>query len=1221
MKKSTKMTLMAGLLITPAIVAQAGEVQAIGEETAVETKTEIEKLKDLAQKLIQAKKEALTKDTIETYKLDVANAITALSTATTTTKNTKIDIGNGQTKTINEIITAANKELIELNTLVTTITSFETKAKNKTFTTATKYSTEAKSIETAVGKLAPYQKLFISNLDKATYIFNAEKVVTSIAGLDAKIAYNTAEYRGKVTDARVAFDSLNKDNEQPLVYNVNRLSEIEAIIKEVEAIEDKVIDNAEISAITSTVNTYNALTPTSKRNYILADKKTTLDVWKNAVTTAATVEKQIQAISTEPFAKLGSITDATKKTTVEAFVNNTIKAQTAYNNLGPTEAGKVDLKQLVSSGSRIVALNEVAKVANSVISFSVYSSSDAQQVEAVEAELNNFDVNTENFKALTTVEKQDIQKLKEYLTDYLNDRKKEQTTIKEIDALITRLKTSGINSDDLVNALELYNGLSKEAKPYVSDYAYLQNLNTQYKAAINIVNTINSFNPEAKDFPTKVKSAKTAYDNLTSSLKAAVSNYSTLEGLVPITQLMQDINSLKATATTFRTDIAKARESFNTYTANVTVPSIPSTGDESSSGEGGSTTGNEQTTDKILEAKQELLKTYGPKLAELEVIIKAADDMMTKINQLSTKKGKEFMDELSVLSEQYKGLDSTIKKNITNAKTLTDLEKDYKSSLKVVTLIEQLPANTDKNFSSKVASAEKAYQNLTAKQKEDVYNYEKIQAVLKAADLIARIEKLKIGAKTFDADLNQLRQDYDALTDTEKALVHNVSKITEAEGNRKLAEDVVALINQAEPTAENYIAKLTAARKAYDDLDKTQQKLVTNIKDLTSRERTVKPILKLDDDILKLDPSNAKTFISKFKSAEKAYDKLSIAERTLLLNAEKFTGELRTIYKVIDAINAIKASSKTFVDDVKKARTLFENLPDEMKVQISNLSVLEDHELNVLGGSRVDALISGLSSVNASEYITKVKDARAAYKALSSANKKAVTLEKELKAIEKYISPVEKVITEIEGLTNPNNNLSNQFAKVNKSLQKLDEKQRSYITNMDKYSNLTNVTHVYDLIEKLKPSDRYYQGNLEAAKLAYDKLSQDEKLKVTNYYKLQEAQMDVDEAKNMMNMIASLSEKSSTYFVDIEKALAAYKEIPSGLKKQVTNYDKLKEAEKNMKAVQKVITQIDAIDPLAKNYASKAKSALKAYNKLTEEQKALVSNFDRLQEAVNELGL
>ena len=107
-----------------------------------------------------------------------------------------------------------------------------------------------------------------------------------------------------------------------------------------------------------------------------------------------------------------------------------------------------------------------------------------------------------------------------------------------------------------------------------------------------------------------------------------------------------------------------------------------------------------------------------------------------------------------------------------------------------------------------------------------------------------------------------------------------------------------------------------------------------------------------------------------------------------------------------------------------------------------------------------------------------------------------------------------------------------------------------------------------------------------------------------------------------MASAAHLSKQNQkTYFADIEKALAAYKEVPSSLKKQITNYDKLKEAEKDMKAVKKVISQIDAINPLDKSYASKAKSALKAYNKLTEEQKQLVSNVDRLLSAVNELGL
>ena len=69
------------------------------------------------------------------------------------------------------------------------------------------------------------------------------------------------------------------------------------------------------------------------------------------------------------------------------------------------------------------------------------------------------------------------------------------------------------------------------------------------------------------------------------------------------------------------------------------------------------------------------------------------------------------MDGLATLTTEYKALDSTTKKSITNAKTLTDLEKDYKNTLKVFNLIEKLPANKDRNFASKVVAAEKAYQN------------------------------------------------------------------------------------------------------------------------------------------------------------------------------------------------------------------------------------------------------------------------------------------------------------------------------------------------------------------------------------------------------------------------------------------------------------------------------------------------------------------------------
>ena len=280
-----------------------------------------------------------------------------------------------------------------------------------------------------------------------------------------------------------------------------------------------------------------------------------------------------------------------------------------------------------------------------------------------------------------------------------------------------------------------------------------------------------------------------------------------------------------------------------------------------------------------------------------------------------------------------------------------------------------------------------------------------------------------------------------------------------------------------------------------------------------------------------------------------------------------------------------------------------------------------DEALRCLGCKNMPCVSGCPVNIHIPEFIAKVKEARAAYNSLSSTNKKAVSLINELKEQEKYIKPVEAAIKAIDDLSNPRKDLSRQFTTVNNALQKLDAKQKTYVTNIDKYSNLSNVIHVYTMIDNLKPSDKYYQGNMEAAKTAYDRLSEEEKLKVTNYYKLQEAMLDITEVQKVMSIIASLNPSASSYIADVEKAAAAYKELPSGSRKQVLNYSALKQAEKDIKAAQKVIKQIDALEPTMRSYESKTKSAHKAYERLAESQKPLITNYNKLQAAIFELGL
>lgn len=1079
--------------------------------------------------------------------------------------------------------------------------------------TTSALSTAVNKVKTAYNVLTEQEKAALTEEVKKQYdnIVATHTIRKSIDEILIKKDTGTKLVE-EIGAIETSYNNLGSADYQKFIINYAKLTDFKASLQTVVDIE-KGIAEIETSAdalskIEIIIKDYKALS-TTQRNYLSKAQRDLIVSWDQTIAAAPRLIEKIDGISTTAFATWGTAIEATKVSTVKKF-NDTItnlSIELDKIKLASIPDG-VDSKELVTNKARLYALNEFAGIAKTILELNADSARVEKTLNEAKDKLATFDGKlTANANDLSGTDNLNLPHLKTFLEEYIQNLEQELVGIKEVEDLIKEL-ASDMDLVKLATAREKYNALSAEAKKFVSNVKQLTDLESNYKAALTVVTQIKAIDPTANDFAKKVTTAKAAYDKLTTAaLKESVSNYAVLEGYLAIAQLMQDIDALRVTNKSFREEYEKAKSTFATLTAGVTIDSDSGT--------------ENPNDDPVLIAKKQLLKVYGPKLDQFAMSIATADRMDQQIAELTSKSGESFMTALKQLSEEYKQLDSTIKSMMTKANELKAFEKDYTASLKVINLIEQLPASSDKRFTSKVTSAEKAYQRLTTTQKAHVYNYDKLGNVLKAATLITSIDKLRTTSKTFESDVKALREQYEALSNDEKALVHNIAKLDEAEASIGLAEKVMALINEAVPTAENYITKLKAAREAYDQLERSKQAIVLNAKDLFARERAVKPVLKLDSDILKLDPSNARSFLSKFKSAQKAYDKLSVVDRNLLENAELLTGELKELYTVMDAINSVRSSSKTFVADTQAARDLYEALSPELKEKVSNYKVLTEHELNVAGGSAVDEQIRQLASVEPLQFIEKVKEASEAYKKLSSANKKAVTLYNELKGYEKYIKPVEKVIKDIEGLSNPRNNLTRQYSKVRSSLQKLDGTQYSYITNMDNYSNLTNVIHAYELIEKLRPSDRYYQGNLEAAKTAYNKLSEDEKKRVTNAYKLQEAQLNIDEANVVINLISSLTSTSSSYMDDIAKAAAAYKALPSSVRKQITNYDVLKQAEKDVKAVQKVIKQIGALDLDARNAESKIKSAKKAYDKLTQEQQPLVSNYNILQAAIFEFGL
>ena len=1074
----------------------------------------------------------------------------------------------------------------------------------KSTTSAKVFKSKVTELQKAIEAVGEHTHLM---QNEKTEVENYLQVIKVINGIDALVPSTKNEYREQVRDLISDYDAILTPNLQNFVTNHKNLLEAKANIEAVEKVEALIkeitVDNV-ATTLKPATDAYNALTATQKK---IVNNYDSLQVMQKNNTSANSVVKLIDGI---------------KPSLSSAFVSKVNAARLAYEKLGNKPAeGESDSQKLVTNIRVLETLEQFTKLTSKVIALKIPKATEGDfttykaDVSDAYKLASEIDISTVDFSTLPDATKTALEKLLADAKAKISVAQEDINRADQIIAAINELKSTASDAAPLLEriaiARALYNekyvaatateeakGTSANAKKLVYNIAQLTDLEKQYKTVMKVINDINTL-PQyygKTSLISRMNSIQKAYDKLGNN-QQSVYNYNQLEKLAPVKEFITAVTALKTKDTDYEDKVKNLIADYaviqKTFDAEEYAPLLTLLADK-----------------------------YYKKLTDATASIAAASTIIDKINQLKTTKGAEAGNLIEQINAEYKKVKD--KALVTNYNDFKTIEKHYNAAKKVEALIAKIPAPTKanaKDYASKVIAADNAYKKLTELENIYVTNYTDVSSVLAPAKVMASIANLKVTSKNYLAELEAAQAAYDALSEIDQAKVLNAELLQEGATTEASVQAVMDLIKEAIPTAPDYMNKLVAARHAYNSLSKVEQKLVTNIKDLTDREKALKPVLSLIEEITKLDPANAKTFLSKYNSAMKAYEKLSFADRKLLTNEQRLITELAPIYNVMNQIAVIKQSSKTFVEDVAKARAAYNALTAAQKAQISNYSTLTDHELNVQGGAVVDSLIRAIKSSEPKDYIANVKAARTAYNALSSANKKAVTLLAELTAEEKYIKPVETVINLIAGLSNPRNNLSKQVASIEKAMLKLNDEQKKLITNMNDYTDIKNIVYVYDLIEKLKPSDKYYMGNLEAAQNAYGKLSAEDKQRVTNYYKLQEATTNIEGIQVVINIIAGLSSSSSTYFADIEKALEQYKALPSALKKQVVNYDALKLAEKNMKAAQKVMKQIEQIDPEVRSFESKVKAARKAYDKLLPEQKSLVSNYIFLTQYELELGL
>jgi len=1018
------------------------------------------------------------------------------------------------------------------------------------FSSATSFISAVASIEKSYNSLDEASKKLVTDNAKFEKYIEMASISKQISALRIS---NEVAYRDSVSTLKLTYDGLGEL--KGFVKNGVDLEVASANIASAKIIEDLIsaintTADSKVTAITKAREAYN--TPSGTNINVANVKKIVnnlaeLTKWEKVYKASLSVDKLIDNI------KLDATT----------FESKTLAAQAAFDKLAPEE------KTLVQKSERLNLLFQYATLSKQIKALKPTMNDYKTQLTELQSKVSQLNPGNGDDAAPLAKIKSELEKTLENLINI-------DVKIESVKDQISKLSKSDDIITDILAARAAYDALPSSAKSSVTNIKELTNIEKSYKTVVNVISQFEKLDPSSKSYISKAKSAFTAFAKLDDKNKTYVRNYKDLKDVVPVIDVIVQINALNPSKKTYKDDVKKATDA---YTALVDT------------------------------ALQDKVVNYAD-LTKAQGYIDTAKAFDDRVLALVNENPDTFVLKVAELTAAYKALDKNAQKLVEQAKTLSNYEKINKAVIKVIQQINALDP-TSKDYTKKVLAARKAYNALDDVSKKHVTNYASLTAVEDVASLIGLIATLKPTSKTFYQDMKTARELYDALPKEKQQAIVNYDALVAAENEQGLAEGVIELIKLTEEQDADYLTKLMNARIAYDKLSSNQKKLVTNIKDLTTREKGVKPILSVMVQINELDPES-KNFVSKVNSARKDYDKLSKDQKKYIDSIDVLL-KYEPVSNVVELISKLKSSSSTFLQDTAKVRSLYDALPADLQQYVTNYHLLQAAESSILGAGNVMQMIEALPSVDPKQYVKRIQEIRAAYNALPKDQQRAVQNYRVLQDQEKLIKPVISIVEDIDRLLTAKD-MDSQYQKILKAYDKLNADQRRYVYNDQLLLSLDNVIKVYNNIAKLNPKDKFYFGMVEAVRKEYDSLNTTDKQRISNYSILLEAEKSMADVKKVVEIIAGLSPSSPTYIEDVANAVAAYKALDSKLRGQVINEDLLKQAEKDVAAVLKVVQAIGNIDPDSTSFEKKVLAAQKDYSALSIEQQGLVYNYRILEE-------
>ena len=355
---------------------------------------------------------------------------------------------------------------------------------------------------------------------------------------------------------------------------------------------------------------------------------------------------------------------------------------------------------------------------------------------------------------------------------------------------------------------------------------------------------------------------------------------------------------------------------------------------------------------------------------------------------------------------------------------VTIAQSDQQKADAVIAQITAIGSPITAASQSAITSARTAYNALTAEQKALVTNYTTLtnaEAALAVVNLINAIGSPITAAS--QTAIDAARNAYDNLTDDQKALVGNLSALTDAEAALAVVNQIAA-IGEVTLSSGSIIADV---RAAYDALTGDQQALVGNYATLTAAEAAYNTLVAdhaaadaVIDKINAIGSPITATSQTAIEEARAAYNALTDTQKGYVTNYSELT-DAEAALAVVNLIHAIDdpvVYTTACHDEITDARTAYDALTAEQKalVDATTLQVLTDAEATYdaleADHNAANAVIDLINAIDDPVVYTdachqEILDAREAYNNLTQAQKDLIdasTLQKLTDAEDAYAS-------------------------------------------------------------------------------------------------------------------------------------------------------------------------------------------------------------------------